>query len=309
MNLFRSRATTLVDKEAEKIDNGPVTSKPLLSPPSAYSPIQNPPLTEAQLETQKNLRTYMTSIMLTSDHEYYESEKGFLTDQTLSRYLRARKWDFEAAKTMLENTVRWRRDYRPEQLDPDYISPEADTGKMYFNGFDKCGRPIWIMRPRNQNSKDEERQIKHIVFCLERGIRLMPKDVEKMSILIDFKDSASSHNPSLATSKRFLSILGNHYPERLGVAFIVKSPWFFLASFKLVSPFIDPVTKAKIQFVRDQDKTKDEQKDLANLFDFISADQLECEYGGNYNFQFDKETYWNTLLEITGKPFKTIEYL
>ncbi|KAG1059776.1 hypothetical protein G6F42_028186 [Rhizopus arrhizus] len=93
---------------------------------------------------------------------------------------------------------------------------------MYFNGFDKCGRPVWIMRPRLQNSKDGERQIKHIVYSLERGIRLMPDLVENLAIIVDFKDSSASHNPSVSTCKKFLDILGNHYPERLGIAFVVK---------------------------------------------------------------------------------------
>lgn len=93
---------------------------------------------------------------------------------------------------------------------------------MYFNGFDKCGRPVWIMRPRLQNSKDGERQIKHIVYSLERGIRLMPELVENLAIIVDFKDSSASHNPSVSTCKKFLDILGNHYPERLGTAFVVK---------------------------------------------------------------------------------------
>lgn len=31
----------------------------------------------------------------------------------------------KAAKTMLENTIKWRREYRPDQLDPDYIRPEV----------------------------------------------------------------------------------------------------------------------------------------------------------------------------------------
>lgn len=31
---------------------------------------------------------------------------------------------------MLENTVRWRRDYRPDQLDPEYIKPEVKK-KIY----------------------------------------------------------------------------------------------------------------------------------------------------------------------------------
>jgi hypothetical protein len=78
------------------------------------------------------------------------------------------------------------------------------------------------MRPRLQNSKDAERQIKNIVFSLERGIRLMPDKVENIAIIVDFKDSSASHNPSLNTCKKFLDILGNHYPERLGIAFVVK---------------------------------------------------------------------------------------
>lgn len=29
---------------------------------------------------------------------------------------------------MLENSIRWRRDYRPDELDPDYIKPEVCMG-------------------------------------------------------------------------------------------------------------------------------------------------------------------------------------
>lgn len=50
----------------------------------------------------------------------------------------------------------------------------------------------------------------------------MPEGVENLAIIVDFKDSSSSHNPSVSTCKKFLDILGNHYPERLGIAFVVK---------------------------------------------------------------------------------------
>lgn len=93
---------------------------------------------------------------------------------------------------------------------------------MYFNGFDNCGRPAWIMRPRFQNSKDEDKQVKYIVFCLERGIRLMPPNVENLAIVVDFKDALYAQNPSVSTCKKFLDILGNHYPERLGCAYVLK---------------------------------------------------------------------------------------
>ncbi|CAO3696815.1 unnamed protein product [Rhizopus stolonifer] len=200
---------------------GPVVHEPKMKT-KEYAPFEHPVLTEEQEAGLTKLKEYIESIMLPESDEYYPNERGFLTEATMKRYMRARKWNYENAKTMLENTVLWRRDYRPDQLDPDYIKPEAETGKMYFNGFDKVGRPVWIMRPRLQNSKDAERQVKHIVFSLERGIRLMPDKVENIAIIVDFKDSSASHNPSVATCKKFLDILGNHYPERLGIAFVVK---------------------------------------------------------------------------------------
>jgi hypothetical protein len=33
---------------------------------------------------------------------------------------------------MLENSVRWRRDYRPDELDPEYIKPEVIINHVYW---------------------------------------------------------------------------------------------------------------------------------------------------------------------------------
>ncbi|KAI9282576.1 CRAL-TRIO domain-containing protein [Sporodiniella umbellata] len=289
---------------------GPVVHKPKLELDS-YTPFEQPVPTQEQQEGLRKLKEYIESTMLPETHEYYPNERGFLTEATLKRYMRARKWNYENAKSMLENTVLWRRDYKPDQLDPDYIRPEAETGKMYFNGFDKAGRPVWIMRPRLQNSKDAERQVKHIVYSLERGIRLMPEKVENIAIIVDFKDSSASHNPSVATCKKFLDILGNHYPERLGIAFVVKSPWFFFATFKMISPFMDPVTKNKIKFVHDskeESDTKSTSNEWVHIKDYIEPDQLEVDFGGRFNFLFEIGAYWSSLLEKTGNPYKVIDY-
>jgi hypothetical protein len=46
-----------------------------------------------------------------------------------------------------------------------------------------------------------------------------------------------------------LTMLMNHYPERLHRVYLVDAPVLFRAFWALISPFVDPVTKEKFQFV------------------------------------------------------------
>ena len=90
---------------------------------------------------------------------------------------------------------------------------------------------------------------------------------------------------------------------------------------------MDPQTKAKIKFVlhHNDDKKEEEstseaqqgQEDDAvinthqwvRLKDYVSLDMLEAGFDGNYNFTFDIERYWSSLLRRTGTPYRTIDYL
>jgi hypothetical protein len=80
----------------------------------------------------------------------------------------------------------------------------------------------------------------------------------------------------------------------------------------LVSPFIDPVTRAKIKFVvekrGDNADVKRDASELAYLPDYIPEDQIESEFYGKRHFSFDIDTYWSRLLELTGDPHKIIDY-
>lgn len=79
-------------KPPSPVDDGPTSSIPILDPPGNIpTPVSS--LDDTQQEKVSRLRKHFDEYMLPETDEYYENEKGFLSDNTLRRYLRARKWD------------------------------------------------------------------------------------------------------------------------------------------------------------------------------------------------------------------------
>jgi hypothetical protein len=154
-----------------------------------------------------------------------EAEKQWLTQDCLLRYLRAVKWFTPEAAKRLQATLVWRREYGVTALTPEHVSPENETGKQYILGWDNVGHPLLYLNPALQNTDASPRQVQHLVFMLERVIEYSPKGQESLGLVINF--GMSSKRPSLATGKEVLSILQNHYPERLGKALILNRTFMF----------------------------------------------------------------------------------
>jgi hypothetical protein len=63
-----------------------------------------------------------------------------LDDQTFSRYLRARKYNIDQAKKLLEATIEWRKEYGLDEMLTTWrptIESENASGKLYARGYDK----------------------------------------------------------------------------------------------------------------------------------------------------------------------------
>lgn len=64
----------------------------------------------------------------------------------LFRFLRAREWNVAKSFALLIETIKFRRESKPERLKPKEVSKANETGIMYRRGFDKFGHPILYVR-------------------------------------------------------------------------------------------------------------------------------------------------------------------
>ena len=216
----------------EKAAAGPLQT-PLPQPTPESKPTPAEPLTEDQQKKYDWLLAQIkswTEIKATKEGKtgpLRDSDRFWLTRQCILRFLRATEWKEAESEKRLLTTLAWRRDYGigiDEELTPEYISPEQETGKQCLVGYDKEGRPCHYLNPGRQNTEPSPRQTQHLVFMLERAIELMPPGQEKVALLVNFKQSKSRSNtaPGIGQGREVLNILQTHYPERLGRALIIN---------------------------------------------------------------------------------------
>ncbi|KAL0065106.1 Phosphatidylinositol transfer protein (PITP) [Marasmius tenuissimus] len=266
--------------------------EPLL-PPKDIIPFSTPTLTSQQEQMQKEVQAHFSKDgykipgIEEEKGELLEEEKFWLSYECQLRYLRATKWKLAEAIKRLEATLKWRREYGVyTEVTASQVEPEAVTGKQVLFGYDVNGRPGYYMIPSRQNTEESPRQVQHVVWMLERCIDLMDANVESLALLINFADKGK--NPSMTTARTVLSILQDHYPERLGKALIINVPFIVNMFFKVITPFIDPITVQKLKF--NPNVVKD------GLF---TPDMVMKEWwGGDQDFEYTHEKYWPKLVEI-----------
>ncbi|KAK7252910.1 hypothetical protein RIF29_37183 [Crotalaria pallida] len=224
----------------------------------------------------------------------------YCTDACLRRYLEARNWDVDKSKKMLEESLKWRSTYKPEEILWPEVAHEGETGKVFRANFhDKLGRTVLIMRPGMQNTASPENNIRHLVYLMENAILNLPEGAEQMSWLIDFTGFSLSTYIPIKTARDISYILQNHYPERLAIAFLYNPPRIFQAFFKAVKYFLDTKTAQKVKFVYPNDK--DSVELMKSLFD---VENLPAEFGGKATLKYNHEEFSRLMLEDDVKTSK-----
>jgi hypothetical protein len=217
----------------------------------------------------------------------------------LLRYLRANQ--FNATKTIahLQRNAEWRKSRDIEQLIT--LDPEAVLGcKMeeltavfphWHSGYDKTGRPVLF----KQYGKFDAGQVKKLTggnydnvvryhlweqeacgrLCLAQSLKT-ETIVETITGVIDIKDMGMSQITSdfMKLTKALAEIDQNQYPETLGRAFIINAPSAFPIVWRMVKPWLDPATVAKITVLGGP------KEYIPVLQEFIGEENLPSNYGG-----------------------------
>ncbi|EPS69254.1 hypothetical protein M569_05512 [Genlisea aurea] len=217
---------------------------------------------------------------------------AFCTDAMISRYLRARSWNVKKAVKMLQSTLKWRSEYKPDEIRWEEVAEEAATGKIYqWNYQDRQGRPVLIMRPRCQNSNSVKAQIKCLVYFMEKAISDLRGGTEQIVWLVDFNGFNLAH-VSINASRETAYVLQEHYPERLALAILYDPPKIFQPLWKVSKPFLDSKTVEKVKFVHSDDPN------TSNILEEVfEMERLESAFGGKDCSVFEIDKYAERMRE------------
>ncbi|KAH8175027.1 CRAL/TRIO domain-containing protein [Sarocladium implicatum] len=211
---------------------------------------------------------------------------------TLLRFLRARKFDVNAAKLMFVDTEKWRKEIDLDNLVSDWEYPEkkdlAEYYKQYYHKTDKDGRPIYIETlggidlTAMYKITSSERMLNNLAVEYERVSdprlpacsRKAGHLLETCCTIMDLKGVAITRVPSVYSYVRQASVISqNYYPERLGKMYLINAPWGFSTVWGVVKGWLDPVTVQKIHVLGGSYKSE--------LLKQIPEENLPKAYGGS----------------------------
>ncbi|KAA8538686.1 hypothetical protein F0562_028333 [Nyssa sinensis] len=194
------------------------------------------------------------------------------SDVILLKFLRARDFKVKEAFTMIKNTVRWQKEFGIESLLEEEFGTELEK-VVFMHGFDKEGHPVcYNVYGEFQNKElyqstfadDEKRQkfLKWRIQFLEKSIRKLDFSPDGICTIVQV---------------------------------FINVPWWYLAFYRMISPFFTLRTKSKFVFAGPS-------KSAETLFKYIAPEQVPVQYGGLSREGEQEFTTADCVTEDTIKP-------
>lgn len=218
---------------------------------------------------------------------YFSILRNDLIDNVLLRFVRARKFKYDDAITMLTKSLNWRQnelkvsDYFFEGDAPSYLNNTNEgfiknftVAKCYLRGQDRERNPVVLFRAKLNYSADsplddtKRYAIVTIEWC-RMFLKEVTDSVDQCSVVFDLTGFSLKNN-DLPAIKFLAEIFEAHYPEILGKILIHNAPWIFSTIWNIIKNWLDPVVASKIHFT----------KNVEELSNFIEKKHIPDYMGG-----------------------------
>ncbi|CAK4022018.1 Hypothetical predicted protein [Lecanosticta acicola] len=231
---------------------------------------------------------------------FWNMSKHDHPDAILLRFLRARKWDVQAAQIMSLSTLHWRlkdmhvddeimfngeghalkesqsSNAAEKKEGQDFVA-QLRMGKSFLHGVDKDGRPCCYVRVRlHHGGEQSEKSLEHFtVYTIETARMLLRPPVDTATIVFDMTDFSMA-NMDYTPVKFMIKCFEANYPESLGSVIVYKAPWIFQGIWKIIKGWLDPVVASKVHF----------SSNVSELAEWIPKSQIMKELGGDEDWTY-----------------------
>ena len=258
-------------------------------------------------------------------------------------YLRIMKWPYDLfavyfpfklckkhgcdATTAIQHTLQFREIYKPYLVTPKMKQVNA-KGLMYQHGLSppsasstssastSSGQSesengshgiVWLT-PAVRVNVDEVAYTRTVVRELERAVAVSMDNshgrVGKFNAVVDGRDFSFGVMPSVSGIKAFVTILQDHYVDRLGVVLLTNLGRFAEILLKLFLQLITEEVRNKIVIL-----PHDEHERRVVLETVLGKENIPIWLGGEDDYQFNVDEYYSSVDSVIGTDEEAIEYL
>ncbi|ODM91709.1 SEC14-like protein 4 [Orchesella cincta] len=217
-------------------------------------------------------------------------EEFMKSDFYLIRWLRARNWDIPAAKTMLFDNLKWRKENKIKSiLQEDWSDLEQDFPAS-FSTTDKMSRPIitmemgdWDFRAAVLTGK-AQRLNRYLIYTIERYVNSVfeaqaaGRNVTRVLVLVDLEGfSLRKHACPLCIPIliRWTATMESYYPQFTNEIIVINAPTTITVPFNSIKPLMSQDTRDQFQIFG-----TDKQQWVKYLDSKVDRSQRTQRYGG-----------------------------
>ncbi|KAF2573663.1 hypothetical protein F2Q70_00000525 [Brassica cretica] len=180
-------------------------------------------LAQLVLEVKERLAKDCTSLPI--------GKNGRDDEEMILWFLKDRRFSVDEAIGKLTKAIKWRHEFKVNELSEDSVKAAAETGKAYVHGFLDLLDPI----------EDE----KLCVFLLEKALSKLPAGQHKILGIFDLR-GFGSQNADLKFLTFLFDVFYYYYPSRLDEVLFVDAPFIF----QPIWQFTKPVVKSYASLVK-----------------------------------------------------------